>query len=507
MGSWVVRVTIVLALLAGGLVRTVDSTGEPLPRVGSLESRLSQIADEATADGAASALQLADDLGVPVAAGRVRVVLQPAAGNEATARAAVTALGGIVEADAAGLVQALVPGHALRALPGLAGGAVVRAPLTPQPAAITGEGVAFTKADVWHRAALDGSGTDVAVIDLGFAGLAARQAEGEVPASAVNVNNCSGRWESTDHGVAVAEVVHEVAPGARLHLICVGTEIELNQALDYVVANGIPIVNHSVIWFASSRGDGQGPPGSPEHTVARARAAGVLWVNAAGNAGEKHWSGPFTDADADGLHEFASGDERNRVTLNPGRLFCSSLKWDEWPATDENFDLYVRFVAGDAQIASSTTVQNGSQMPREEVCWQNTRTGSGRHLRRDPSRRRSELAEARPLLVGQRQAAVQGSRAERHRTRYLAGRTRRRSGVLADGRPRAVQLARPDDRRSREARSRRTCERLGRDVRPLPGLRPPDDGCLSRDFRGRTPHCSGCRSPEAGSTPARHWTA
>ena len=174
-----------------------------------------------------------------------------------------------------------------------------------------------------------------------------------MPASAVNVNHCSGRWESTDHGVAVAEVVHEVAPGARLHLICVGTEIELNQALDYVVANGIPIVNHSVIWFASSRGDGQGPPGSPEHTVARARAAGVLWVNAAGNAGEKHWSGPFTDADADGLHEFASGDERNRVTLNPGRLFCSSLKWDEWPATDENFDLYVRFVAGDALIASS----------------------------------------------------------------------------------------------------------------------------------------------------------
>ncbi|MGZ8794049.1 MAG: S8 family serine peptidase [Gaiellaceae bacterium] len=371
MGSWGVRVTVVLALLVGGLVRTVDSIGEPLPRAGSLESRLSQIADEVTAEGAASALQLADDLGVPVAAGRVRVVLQPAAGNAATARAAVTVLGGTVEAEAAGLIQALVPGHALRALPGVAGGAVVRTPLTPQPAAITGEGVASTKADVWHRAGLDGSGTDVAVIDVGFSGLAARQAEGEVSASAVRVDHCPGRWESTDHGVAVAEVVQEVAPGARLHLICVGTEIELAQALDYVVANGIAIVNHSGVWFASSRGDGQGPPGTPEHTVARARAAGILWVNAAGNASEKHWSGLFTDVDANGRHEFASGDERNRVTLNAGRVFCSSLKWDEWPATDENFDLYLRTVAGDVQIASSTTVQNGSQMPREEVCWQN----------------------------------------------------------------------------------------------------------------------------------------
>ncbi len=191
-------------------------------------------------------------------------------------------------------------------------------------------------------------------------------------ASAVLVDRCPGRWESTDHGVAVAEIVQEVAPGARLHLICVGTEIELIQALDYVTANGIAIVNHSVLWFASSRGDGQGPPGTPEHTVARARAAGILWVNAAGNASEKHWSGPFRDDDADGLHEFASGDERNRVTLNAGRMFCASLKWDEWPATDENFDLYVRFAAGNALIASSSTVQNGSQMPREEVCWQNS---------------------------------------------------------------------------------------------------------------------------------------
>ncbi len=158
MGSWAVRITVVLALLVGGLVRTVDSTGEPLPRAGSLESRLIQVADEVAAEGSASALQLADELGVPVAAGRVRVVLQPAAGNAAEARAAVAAVGGTVEAEAAGLVQALVPGRALRALPGLAGGAVVRAPLTPQPAAITGEGVAFTKADVWHQAALNGVG-------------------------------------------------------------------------------------------------------------------------------------------------------------------------------------------------------------------------------------------------------------------------------------------------------------------------------------------------------------
>ena len=47
-------------------------------------------------------------------------------------------------------------------------------------------------------------------------------------------------------------------------------------------------MNHSVGWFGPSRGDGTRLIGS---LVADARANGILWVNAAGNEGETHWSG------------------------------------------------------------------------------------------------------------------------------------------------------------------------------------------------------------------------
>jgi hypothetical protein len=57
-----------------------------------------------------------------------------------------------------------------------------------------------------------------------------------------------------------------------------------------------------------SRGDGSGGAGRPDAIVADARAQGVLWVNAAGNYAQEHWSGTFFDPDLndenDDFHDF-----------------------------------------------------------------------------------------------------------------------------------------------------------------------------------------------------------
>ena len=81
-----------------------------------------------------------------------------------------------------------------------------------------------------------------------------------------------------------------MAPGAQLFLICMDTEVNLGQAKDYAIAQGITIINHSVVWINTSRGDGTGGPGTPDAIVADARANGILWVNGAGNRA-RHWSG------------------------------------------------------------------------------------------------------------------------------------------------------------------------------------------------------------------------
>jgi hypothetical protein len=126
----------------------------------------------------------------------------------------------------------LVPATALRALTRHPQIEVVR---TGIPAVELGglgpsrsEAAAATGADLFHNAGLVGTGADVAVIDLGFIGLASRIAEGELAANTVSVDfSGTGIEAGTNHGVGVAEHVADMAPGARIHCIKVGDDVDL----------------------------------------------------------------------------------------------------------------------------------------------------------------------------------------------------------------------------------------------------------------------------------------
>src|SRR5581483_11812558 len=112
------------------------------------------------------------------------------------------------------------------------------------------EGLDQIGAQAWHEAGLDGTGVKVAIIDLGFYGYAARLGS-VLPASVTTIDRCGGNLAAapptgTEHGTAVAEVVHQVAPGAQLLLICVDSEVGLAQAEQDAIAAGARIVNHSV---------------------------------------------------------------------------------------------------------------------------------------------------------------------------------------------------------------------------------------------------------------------
>jgi subtilisin family serine protease len=312
---------------------------------------------------------------------RGMVAVEIEARDPAAARAAVRAAGGSVRGSFGGLVEARVPASGLGALGASKAVRFVREPLRPELDAIGGQGVAVTAASGWHAAGYTGKGVKVAVIDGGFGGLAKRQAEGELPRSAKRVDLCSsGSFDgpmAVEHGTAVAEIVHEMAPGAELHLICVDTLVGLSRAAAYARAKGIGIVNHSVSWFNTSRGDGSGGPATPDAIVAAASAAGILWVNSAGNRGRQHWSGAFSDADGDGWHEFAPGDEGNTIVLGKYEGGCIRLKWDEWPVSATDFDLHLVRVDTAAVegrggiVASSRNAQTGTQTPTEQLCFSN----------------------------------------------------------------------------------------------------------------------------------------
>ena len=165
---------------------------------------------------------------------------------------------------------------------------------------VVSQGAQRIGADTYWSRGVTGSGQTVAVLDLAFGGLDDAIAVGELPPrdqmtlrSFDAANGLDGRSvfdAPYQHGTRMAEIVHDVAPGARLVLVNYHSQAEFVQAVDWIVANGIPVVSHSNS-FITFPMDGTG---RAARAVDAAAAAGVLWFNSAGNYAERHWAGRVT---------------------------------------------------------------------------------------------------------------------------------------------------------------------------------------------------------------------
>src|SRR5262245_17975219 len=305
---------------------------------------------------------------------RVRVELR-FAGSPRDIAEKVSAVGGVVEGRNGSFVQALVPVSSLTDLARTAGVRTINPPRPFIPALVPGQGIASSGATAWHAAGATGAGVKVAIIDFGFGGYRQRQAEGELPGRLNTLGNYCDPGEyndpANDHGTAVAEIVHETAPGAELFLICADTIDGLENAKDYAISRGVRVIHMSGSFVGYSRGDGTGGPGTPDEIIADARTRGVLWVNAAGNWGDGHWSGLYDDPDHDLLLNFTSTDNGNAIRLAAGETTCALLKWDEWPVTDEDYDFFLVRQTDKIDVERSMNVQDGTQPPVEFLCYTN----------------------------------------------------------------------------------------------------------------------------------------
>ena len=171
----------------------------------------------------------------------------------------------------------------------------------------------------------------------------------------------------------MAEIVHEVAPGAQLYLICFDTEVDLASAEAYAKAQGIKIVNHSVSWFDTWRGDGGGPAGTPDAIVADAKANGILWVNAAGNQAQNHWSGNFVD-DGDDDNVFTGGDIFNRFQIGRARRpasHSSGTTGRRRRTTSTSTSYSMSDFTTVARIASTIRRCRAARHPSRRLCYTN----------------------------------------------------------------------------------------------------------------------------------------
>jgi hypothetical protein len=321
-----------------------------------LQSALAELAEEHRGGGPSKAAAYAAAHILDVRDDSVLVTIRPTwgTGTEVVDLDSLAARGVRVLARSRNFIRALVPIGALEAAAASPGVAFVQRPITAEPA-VTSEGVALTGADAFQALGFAGSGVKVAIIDGGFVGWIAAKNAGELPASVASHTydfSGTGFATETEHGTAVAEAVHDMAPEAELYLMKIGDAASLEIALDTCIARGIDVVNHSMSWFGQP-GDGTGPICAVAND---ARSAGILWVNAAGNHAWGHNQGTFTDTDGDSWHEFGAGSEEAEFATGPMSTIRVLLTWDGWPTTTEDYDLYVTNAFG-ATVGSSTDRQ------------------------------------------------------------------------------------------------------------------------------------------------------
>jgi hypothetical protein len=235
--------------------------------------------------------------------------------------------------------------------------------------------VSLIEADQWHNAGITGSGVKIAVLDLGFQGYVSLLGT-ELPSSVVarsfrQDGDISGGGER--HGTGVAEIVHEVAPGAAMYLVNFSTVVELSSAVDWLISEGVDVVNFSVGYFGSGPGDGTG---IINDIVDRAVSSGILWSSAAGNHARRHWSGDWRDDDGDDWLNFAANDETNTISVSAGSIVTVILKWDDpFGGSCNDYDLYL-LNSSMAEVASSLGSQNCSSDPVESLAYVPPSSGS-----------------------------------------------------------------------------------------------------------------------------------
>jgi len=369
-------VSFVLLVMLSGICTGMDLSFSPPPK--KIYLKMESILGELTKKYAESKI-LAQDFArereIPFEDEKVTVILNPPPGKETEVidQKGVTLYGGIIEAVSRHFIRAKIPVSSLGEIAQkVAGISYIRLPAKPLALTIS-EGVNLSGAPNYHYLGYRGQYVKVAIIDLGFEGLSAAQARGELPYNVITMDFTGWGIETdTEHGTAVAEIVYDIAPLARLYLVKVGDEVDLENAKDWCVLQGIKIINHSVGWFNFNFTDGSGVICE---IVDEAREEGILWVNSAGNSARRHYQDFFVDTDDDGWHNFSPGDDTNAIHLESGDWVVIHLTWDCWTYTDQDYDLYL-LGPDHSIVASSENIQDGIKEPTESIIYEAKTSGT-----------------------------------------------------------------------------------------------------------------------------------
>jgi subtilisin family serine protease len=326
-----------------------------------IDSRVDQLVAAQQTGQLASAAQTQ---GASVSGSLLLVTITARPGSGDAVASAVAGLGGHVTARFDDHLDAYVPVGSVTQLSGQDSVLWVDLPSRPQESSVTSEGWGLVNASGWNLATVSGAGVKVGIIDGGFQGYTSLLGTELPPAASVDTSCTVHTLQNgQQHGTAVAEIIHDVAPGAAMSFAVAQTSVEVGTAEQCMATRGVTVINMSLGFAYDGPGTGSG---TVESVVDDAVSRGIFWSNSAGNSAQSHWSGNWTDADGDGVLNFAPDDEGESMYLRQGDTVEASLRWnDPWGpygsgASCNDYDLYLV----DSQNNVVALSYNG------QTCWQ-----------------------------------------------------------------------------------------------------------------------------------------
>ena len=232
---------------------------------------------------------------------------------------------------------------------------------------------------------IDGSGVRVGIVSDSLLNLQDSVASGDLPPD-VNILDAGDMLNGIDEGRALAEIIHDLAPGATL-LFHSGfpNSMSMARAIRALVDAGAHIILDDIGFLDQPVFE----DGDVAQAVQDAINSGVVYVTATGNDATQHYRAIYQEFDPndgdpnDNFHDFGGGDATMAIAINPGDQFIAVLQWPDrfdGSANTANYDLLIRDAngrtsacnqAGMSGMCASTDDQLNSNAPPVEIVFVN----------------------------------------------------------------------------------------------------------------------------------------
>ncbi len=304
-------------------------------------------------------------------------------------RGAIAAAGGTVvyESSRLGVTNATLPLTAVSSIAERPDVSKVHLQAAPRSnvGALTSQGYITHEANkVVTQMGVNGTGVTVGVLSDSAtpARVAALIASGDLPPDATSLPGQSGPSDGSDEGTAMMEIVHDLAPGARVIFATAFTSEESFADNIIALANaGCKVIVDDVTYFD----EGVFQDGIVAQAVSAVTAMGVTYFSSSANSGSLTFNtsgtwegdflsgGPVTGVIAGGgetglFHNFrTTASPQNYDVLTLGTQIIS-VKWsDPLGASTNDYDLFILNSSGTALLDFSVGAQDGTQDPLEIV--------------------------------------------------------------------------------------------------------------------------------------------